>query len=51
VGRKPTFERLGLGFLKAFRVVNSVDDCHKHGVTVRSPRGSPLPPKRRGVRS
>lgn len=36
VGRKPSFECLGLGGLKAFGVVNSVDDCHKHGSTVRS---------------
>ena len=32
VGRKPSFECLGLGGLKAFGVVNSVDDCHKHGL-------------------
>src|SRR2546421_3536744 len=30
VGRKPSFECLGLGGLKALGVVNSVDDCHKH---------------------
>ena len=36
VGRKPSFERLGLGGLKALGVVNSVDDCHKHGSTVHS---------------
>jgi len=36
VGRKPSFECLGLGGLKAFGVVNSVDDCHKHGSTVHS---------------
>ena len=44
VGRKPTFHRFGLGVLEAVGVVNSVDDCHKHGVTVRSPRGSRVPP-------
>jgi hypothetical protein len=32
VGRKPTFMCLGLGSLKAFGVVDSVDDCHKHGL-------------------
>jgi hypothetical protein len=31
VGRKPSFECLGLGGLKAFGVVNPVDDCYKHG--------------------
>jgi hypothetical protein len=31
VGGKPSFECLGLGGLKASGVVNSVDDCHKHG--------------------
>jgi hypothetical protein len=36
VGRKPSFECLGLRGLKAFGVVNSVDDCHKHGFTVPS---------------
>src|ERR1039457_7017708 len=36
VGRKPSFECLGLGGLKAFGVLNSVDDCHKHGLTVHS---------------
>ncbi len=36
VGRKPSFECLGLRGLEAFGVVNSVDDCHKHGVTVPS---------------
>jgi hypothetical protein len=38
VGRKPSFERLGLGGLKAFGVVNSVDDCNEHGFTVPSLR-------------
>ena len=36
VGRKPSFECLGLGGLKSFGVVNSVDDCHKHVFTVHS---------------
>ncbi len=30
------FECLGLGGLKAFGVVNSVDDCHEHGFTVHT---------------
>ena len=38
VGRKPSFECLGLGGLKTFGVVNSVDDCHKHGSTAPSSR-------------
>ena len=36
VGREPSFECLGLGGLKAFGVMNSVDNCYKHGCTVRS---------------
>jgi hypothetical protein len=36
VGRKPSFKCLGLSGLKAFGVVNSVDDCHKHRFTVPS---------------
>jgi hypothetical protein len=36
VGREPTFESFGLGALKAFMVMNSPDDCYKHGITVRS---------------
>ena len=39
-------ELFGLGSLEALGVVNSVDDCHKHGFTVRSWRGGRLPPKR-----
>jgi hypothetical protein len=31
VRRKPSFHRLSLGGLEALGVVNSVDDCHKHG--------------------
>jgi hypothetical protein len=42
MGRKPSFHRLGLGTLKAFGVVNSVDDCHKHRLTVRSFGGGAL---------
>ena len=38
VRRKPSFECLGLGGLKAFGIVNSVDDCHEHGITVHSSR-------------
>jgi len=36
VGGKPSFECLSLGSLKAFGVVNSVDDCDEHGFTVHT---------------